>query len=146
MPGTFLLALFAGAALPLQAAINARLGRLLGSPVWAAAVSGAVLTVALVVIGLSAFRGLPRTAGASTLPWWAWTGGLCGAFVLSATTAVAPRIGTAAMIALVVAGQVICSLLLDHFGLFGLAIHPLSARRFAAAALLIAGAALISRS
>ena len=50
------------------------------------------------------------------------------------------------MIALVVAGQVICSLLLDHFGLFGLAIHPLSARRFAAAALLIAGAALISRS
>ena len=143
MPGPVLLALIAGAMLPLQAAINARLGRVLGSPVWAAAVSGAVLTVALVLLGLFAIRTLPRTEGAATLPWWAWTGGLCGAFVLTATTAVAPRLGTAAMIAMVVTGQVVCSLLLDRFGLFGLAAYPLTPRRLLAAVLLIGGAALI---
>ena len=143
MPVLSLVALIAGAMLPLQATLNARLGRLLGSPIWAAAVSGAVLTLALILVGLLVLRFLPTFAGAATLPWWAWTGGLCGAFVLTATTAVAPRLGAAAMVALVVAGQVVCSLLLDHFGLFGLASHPLTPRRFAAAVLLIAGATLI---
>ena len=64
---------------------------------------------------------------------WAWTGGLCGAFVLTATTAVTPRLGAATMIAVVVAGQVLASLALDHFGLLGLATHPLIPRRCAAA-------------
>lgn len=143
MPVLSVVALVAGAMLPLQAALNARLGRLLGSPIWAAAFSGAVLTLALVLVGLAVLRSLPNVAGAAMLPWWAWTGGFCGAFVLTATTAVAPRLGTAAMIALVVAGQVVCSLALDRFGLFGLASYPLTPRRLAAAALLVAGAALI---
>lgn len=142
-PQPVLLALAAGAMLPLQAAINARLARLLGSSVWAAAVSGAVLTAVLVAIGLLAVRALPRTAGVATLPWWAWTGGLCGCFVLTATTAVAPRLGAATMIALVVAGQVLCALAIDHFGLLGLAVHPLTARRLAAGLLLLGGVLLM---
>ena len=129
--------------LPIQAAINARLGRFLGSPVWAAAVSGAVLTAALVVLGLVMTRGMPRAEGGTALPWWAWTGGLCGAVVLTATTTVAPRLGTATMIAIVIAGQVVCSLLLDHFGLLGLTTYALTPRRLTAAALLIAGAMMI---
>ena len=126
-----MLAVVAGAMLPLQAVINAKLGRAVGSALWAAAISGLVLTV---VLALVAFAGLP---------WWAWTGGLCGAVVLSATTAIAPRLGTANMIALIMAGQVVCSLVLDHFGLLGLTVHPVDPRRLAAAALLIAGAVLM---
>ena len=130
--------------MPAQSAINARLGRLLGSPIWAATVSGAVLTVVLLIVAVAVTRAAPKTAGASILPWWAWTGGLCGALVLTATTAVTPRLGAATMIALVMVGQVVCSILLDRFGLLGLNATPLSARRILAAALLIGGAILMS--
>ena len=137
------LAVAAGAMLPLQAAINARLARLVGSPLWAAGISGLVLTATLALVAGVALRAGPRTEGLGGAPWWVWTGGLCGAVVLSATTATAPRLGTAGMIALVMAGQVLCSLLLDHFGVLGLPVLPVSARRLAAAALLLAGAALM---
>ena len=123
-----LLAVLAGAMLPLQAAINARLGRV-------------VVTVALTLVAAPISR--PQTAGLASVPWWAWLGGLCGAITLSATTAVAPRLGTARMIALVMVGQVICSLVLDQWGLLDLAAQPFSGKRIAAAALLLAGAALM---
>lgn len=138
-----LLAVLAGAMLPAQAAINARLGRVVGSPVWAAAISGVVLTVALAVVAAALTRAGPRTAGLGNLPWWAWVGGLCGAITLSATTAVAPRLGTSGMIALVMAGQVVCSLALDQWGLLGLAVQPAGGKRLLAATLLLAGAALM---
>ena len=137
------LAVAAGAMLPLQAAINTRLARLVGSPLWAAGISGLVLTAALALLAGVALRAGPRIEGLGGAPWWVWTGGLCGAVVLSATTATAPRLGTAGMIALVMAGQVLCSLLLDHYGVLGLPILPVSAKRLAAAALLLAGAALM---
>lgn len=145
MPFAISLAVFAGAMLPVQAAMNARLGRTLGSPIWGAAVSGAVLTVALVAVGAVALRIMPRTAGLSAVPWWAWAGGLCGALVLAATAtaAVAPRLGAVTMIAMVVVGQVLCSITLDQFGALGLAAHPIDLRRVIAAALLVAGALLI---
>ena len=138
-----LLAVVAGAMLPAQAAINARLGRAVGSPVWAAAISGVVLTITLALVATAMTRAGPRTAGLGSLPWWAWIGGLCGAVTLSATTAVAPRLGTASMIALVMSGQVACSLAMDQWGLLGLAAQPASGRRLAAAVLLLAGAALM---
>lgn len=138
-----LLAVLAGAMLPAQAAINGRLGRVVGSPVWAAAISGVVLTVALTLVAATVTRAGPRTAGLGGLPWWAWTGGLCGAVTLAATTAVAPRLGTAGTIALVMSGQVVCSLALDQWGLLGLDAQPISGKRVAAAALLLAGAALM---
>ena len=138
-----LLAALAGAMLPAQAAINARLGRAVGSPVWAAAISGVVLTIALTLVAAALTRAGPRTDGLGGLPWWAWVGGLCGAVTLAATTAVAPRLGTAGTIALVMAGQVVCSLALDQFGLLGLEGQPISGKRIAAAALLLTGAALM---
>ena len=65
------LALAAGVMLPAQSGINARLGRLLGSPIWAAAFSGAMLTVAPAIVAVIALRTAPTTAGEADLPWWA---------------------------------------------------------------------------
>ena len=143
MPFAIILALVAGAMLPLQAAINSRLGRVLGSPIWGAAVSGVVVTVALAVVGLVALRALPRTADLASAPWWAWTGGLCGALVLATTTVVAPRLGAGTMIAIVVVGQVVCSITLDQFGALGLAHHSIDLRRGIAVVLFVVGAFLI---
>jgi transporter family-2 protein len=137
-----LLGIFAGAMLPLQAAINARLATAVGSPIWAAAISGTVLTLVLIAAALIGLRTGPRLAG-NELPWWAWTGGFCGAVVLSATTAIAPRLGASTMIVLVMAGQILCSILLDQFGLLSLSVHETSAKRMAASILLMAGAALM---
>lgn len=141
------LALIAGAMLPLQAVINARLALRLDSPVWAAAISGAVTTVTLIILGLTISRGIPRSEGSSALPAWVWAGGLCGAVALTAMTSAAPRLGAASMIALVVTGQVLFSLIIDKYGLFGAVVYPLTLQRVIATLLLLAGAFLfIKRS
>ena len=102
-----------------------------------------VLTVALAVVAAALTRAGPRTAALSNLPWWAWVGGLCGAVTLSATTVVAPRLGTGGMIALVLAGEVVCSLVLDQWGMLGVTAQPAGGKRLIAAGLLLAGAALM---
>ncbi len=142
MNSSILIALAAGTMLPLQAVLNARLARPMDSSLWAAAISGAVTTVTLVIIGLAISRGLPRSEGSADLPPWAWAGGLWGAVALTAMTAAAPRLGAATMIAMVVTGQVLFSLIVDKYGLFGAAAYPLTARRVIAACLLLAGALL----
>ena len=138
---SILIAAVAGSMLPLQAAIDARLARAVGSPIWAGAISGLVLTVALVAAVAS--RGWPRDASFAGLPWWAWTGGLAGGILLTATAALAPRLDTGTLIALVIAGQIVCSLVLDTFGLLGLQVQPLNLKRRAAALLILAGAVLL---
>ncbi|WP_458095566.1 DMT family transporter [Roseomonas sp. WA12] len=140
----FGLAVLAGAMLPLQAVVNARLARAVGGPVWAAAISALVVAVVLAAVAGVMGRTGPRPGGLSGLPWWAGTGGLCGAVVLSATTAVAPQIGAASMIALVMAGQVLAAMALDGAGWFGMPVQPLGAQRVVAAGLLILGAALMA--
>lgn len=140
----FFLAAAAGVMLPLQAVVNARLGRAIGGPLWAAAFSSVVVATVLAALALASGKPWPRFAQMTGLPWWVWIGGLCGAVVLSATTAVAPRIGAANMIALVMTGQVLAAMTLDRLGWFEMAIQPLSVQRMAAAVLLIAGAVLMS--
>ena len=136
-------AVLAGGMLPLQSAINARLAGAVGGPVWAAAVSGVILTVVLILIASGTSRGGPRLNGLAVLPWWVWTGGLCGAALLSVSTALVRPLGAEQMIALIMTGQVLASIALDYFGVAGLAPQPLNARHSIAAALLIAGATLM---
>lgn len=140
----FFLAIAAGVMLPLQAVVNARLGRSIGGPLWAAALSALVVAVVLACVALASGKPWPRLFQMTGLPWWAWIGGLCGAVVLSATTAVAPRIGAASMIALVMTGQVLAAMALDRLGWFEMAVQPFSVQRLMAAGLLIAGAVLMS--
>ena len=109
-----LLAELVGALLPLQALLNARLGQLTWGAVFASLASFTVGTVALALLWLA---GRPSLAGGvPQAPWWAWTGGLIGAAFVLAATFLVPRLGAAALICLVVFGQLAGSLLLDHFG------------------------------
>jgi len=80
------------------------------------------------------------------LPWWAWMGGLYGcAFVVSAAWGV-PRLGVATTITVMIAGQLLLSLALDHFGALGVEKQPLSLGRIAGVALVIGGVVLVRRS
>jgi transporter family-2 protein len=76
-------------------------------------------------------------------PWWAWGGGLLGAFYLVASIVLAPRLGAGTTVALVVGGQMLAALVIDQFGLLRLPVHHASLPRVAGGVLVVAGVALI---
>lgn len=136
--------ILAGGATALQAPTNARLMTAVGSPINAAFVSFAVGTAVLGMLALM-FQTRPDMAAARGLPWYAWIGGVYGViFVIAATWAV-PRMGVATTITLMVAGQLMVSLLLDHFGALGVPRQPISWGRVGGVALVIAGVLLARR-
>jgi transporter family-2 protein len=143
MLALLLLAVVAGAVLPVQAGINAQLRITLGNPLAATLVSFVIGTVALAVVVLGARVPLPSAAGLERAPWWHWTGGLLGAVYVAMMILLAPRLGAATLIAAVVAGQMLSSLVLDHYALVGFAAHPISLQRVIGAALVIGGVALV---
>ena len=148
MPSTYLyilLALAAGATVPTQAGINARLNFFTHSPILSAAVSFAVGTVVLIAYAAALRIGLPPLAGAAAHPWWIWTGGALGAFFVTAVIVLAAKLGATTMVAFVLAGQLVMSLALDHWGALGYPVHPVSVWRVVGAILLASGAYLIKR-
>jgi transporter family-2 protein len=78
-------------------------------------------------------------------PPWMYLGGLLGAFYVSASIVLTPRLGVATTIGLFLAGQVIASIVIDHFGLFGVAVQPASIPRILGALLIIVGVAVVQR-
>lgn len=147
MPGSslfsMLVALLAGSAVPFQAASNAVLGKLLGHPLWATLVSLAV-SAALVVPTLWLMRApAPLTAHLAHAPWWVWTGGIGGVIYISAALILTPRMGAASFIVCVVAGQMLSSMLIDHYGLMGLTSRPVHAGRILGVILILAGMGLV---
>jgi bacterial/archaeal transporter family-2 protein len=139
------IALFAGAVLPMQAAINARLREAVGSPVVAALVSFSVGTVALLAYAWVGRSTLPDARMVSQTSWWVWTGGLLGACYVLAAILVTPRLGASSLLGLALAGQLIAALVMDHYGLLGLSVQPLSPLRLFGVLLLSAGVVLIVR-
>jgi bacterial/archaeal transporter family-2 protein len=86
---------------------------------------------------------VPSLAAIAGAPWWAWTGGILGGVFILLSIVLLPHLGSATLIALIVAGQMLAAVALDHFGAFGLAQHPVSTARLIGAALIIAGVVLI---
>jgi len=140
-----LVALFAGFLMPIQAGVNSQLARWTGHPVTAAFVSFAVGTVALLVYSLFLRSSWPSPEALAHSPWWVWTGGFYGAFFVGAAAALAPRLGAATLLGAAIAGQMLVSLVLDHYGLIGFPVRPVNLWRAVGALLLIAGVALIRR-
>ena len=137
-----LLAVVAGSALPFQAGINARLATFVGGPIRASAISFAVGTLVLVVVALVVTRDVVSTGRVGSVPWWGWLGGAVGAGYVASTVAAAPRLGALNLFAAVIFGQLLCSVVLDHFGVLYKE-HSLSAGRLAGVVLLAAGVVLV---
>ena len=145
--GWLTLAVLAGAALPIQGAINAQLRADLDATIPVGALSFVVATagMGLVLAGsLSIARApRPRIAPLRRVPWWGWLGGLTGAIYVTAVFSLIPEIGAAPTIALTVSGQQLASVLVDRFGLFRLPRRPISGLRLVAVGALLAGVVLI---
>lgn len=133
------LAVIAGALIPVQGSSGAALGRYVGHPVWAAATSLSIAVLALVVSGLLMKLPAPQFAQAIKAPWWVWVGGITGAIYVVTSLVLIPRVGAAAFIVSVIGGQMIAALVLDHFGLLGLPVKPVTLTRVAGIAVIFAG-------
>ncbi len=127
--------------LPIQFGINAQLAEWVGSSLRAALVSFVVGTVTLVAAALVASRGWPDRAGEA--PWWVWIGGALGAFYVLGSIVAAPRLGAVTLVGLILAGQTVASLLVDHFGWVGFEEHPVTPGRLVGVALLAMGVILV---
>ncbi|RXT54492.1 hypothetical protein B6S44_12670 [Bosea sp. Tri-44] len=145
--GWMLLALVAGAVLPVQGAINGLLRHDLGAPFVVGAISFAVATlsmIAVLLVTLLLMNGArPQLGGLRTMPWWGWIGAVCGATYVTTVFTAIPAIGTAATVGLTVAGQQIVSLFVDRYGWFRLPQREISALRFAGVVVLLLGVAAI---
>jgi bacterial/archaeal transporter family-2 protein len=145
--GWLALGLLAGAALPIQGAVNAELRADLDAPLAVGALSFLVATAAMgLLLAASLARAdvrRPRLAPLRCVPWWGWLGGLVGATYVTAVFSLIPEIGAAATIALTVGGQQIASVFVDRHGLFKLPRRRVSGLRLAAVGALLTGVALI---
>jgi transporter family-2 protein len=139
-----LVGIVAGMLIALQAPINAQLSRALGMPIAAAAasfVAGAVVLIALTLV-ISQTQGISIAWRVPPL-WMFVVGGCLGATFVTCALVLTPKLGAAATMAFIVAGQLLAGLLLDHTGYFGLAVREITLGRMAGAVMLLAGALLI---
>ncbi len=141
----FLLAIAAGATSTMQAGINSQLKVIVG-PLWAVCVSLAVSVVVTAVVLLIVRMPLPDRTLMASAPPWVWTGGIFGIVFVLAGTVLAPKLGATPYTAAIIAGQLICSVLLDQFGIVGFAKHSINLQRLMGIVPLAAGVLLIRRS
>ena len=136
------LALVAGLAGSIQVAVMGRFGERIGSFEALAAnlIFSAIIATAVLLVLQQSLAGF---GDALRSPWWYWVGGGgMGVVVVLTITVVTPRIGTAATIGLLIAGQLAMGVVIDRYGLFGVDQIAITWQRAVGIVLLGAGAAL----
>ncbi|ASG24619.1 DMT family transporter [Nitrospirillum viridazoti] len=140
-----LLVVAAGVSLAVQQVLNANLRMALGSPWWAGFTSYLVGMAAMLLLALTMPGPRPTAAALGATPGPAWAGGLFGAAFIATAILMIPRLGAATVLALIVVGQMLCGLVIDHIGALGVTPHPAGVARLLGAALLILGVVLVRR-
>ncbi|MBE7211437.1 MAG: DMT family transporter [Gluconacetobacter diazotrophicus] len=127
------------------AVMNGALNKALVNPWLATTIS--FLLVLFVAAGLFACmpRPLPSAADAASMPWWAPLGGIVGAVAVFAGLLLIQKLGAGPVNGVTITANILFSLVIDHFGLLGMAPHAMSGWRWLGAALMIAGVTLIAR-
>ena len=139
------LAIIAGMAMPTQATVNSKLAESVNSPILAAFISFLVGTIALFIYILLTGISLSDLSASKYAPPVAWIGGFLGAFFVAVMATAVPRIGVALAFSLAIGGQMLVTLLIDHFGWLGVPEKPLNLWRVLGAALITVGVILIRK-
>jgi transporter family-2 protein len=135
------LASIAGLAGAVQVAVMSELGERVGVAA-ALAVSAVVTLLVAVAILLVARDGIANFRNAFSIPAWLWIGGALSILIVLAVTVGGARIGSAATIGIIIAGNLVMAAAIDRFGLFGVDQIALTWPRVLGIVLLAAGAAL----
>lgn len=140
-----LLSLLSGIGATLQGNVNNLLRVSLNNPVMSALISFGVGTAALLVMSAMT-RSLTLTwAQVQAVPWYQWTGGLLGAVFVYSIIVALPELGSGNVFSLIIAGQIISAVIVDHFGLLGSTVHVLTIPRLIGVVLLIVGVWLVQK-
>ncbi|GAB3641284.1 DMT family transporter [Spirosoma arcticum] len=141
-----LLAFLTGIAISVQAGVNANLRQSLSNPVLAAAISFGTGLIALIVMLFVSGVSAPSIDAVRQVSWWKWTGGIIGAVYVTTVIVSVPKIGTANLVSLSVAGQLLAAVVLDHYGLLGFALHPANGWRILGMVVILVGVLLVVRN
>jgi len=138
------LSVVGGSVLVIQAGANAQLSRAAGSPLAATAIQLSVGAVVLFIAGAlgGGIEALPLVLN---VPWWHAAGGLASALYVLSTIVLFPRLGAIVTVGLYTAGQMLASVLIDHFGVLGVAVQPASAADIAGLVIVLLGVYAVVR-
>lgn len=145
-PALALWAFAAGALIPVMGSLNAGLARALGGAPAAAAVLFVVALATTAVVFLATRAALPNAAQLALAPSQLYLGGLIVAFYVLSVTVLVPVFGVGNTILFAMTAQIVMSAAMDHFGLFGAPIKPVSPTRLAGLVLMLAGLAIAQLS
>jgi len=123
---------------PLASMITQRLGMV--ESIFIIHLGGALL----ILLPLLAIRG-GNLGDWRSLPWYALGAGAMGLIVVGGVSFMIPRVGVAASITLIIAGQLLLSAVLDHYGLLGVHIRHINPQRIFGLLLVFVGAWLTVR-
>ncbi len=138
------LILIAGALQAWGPPMNGALRKSLENPWLASTVSFLPIVAFLLVLFFCLPNPLPSAKGMSEMPWWAPLGGLLGAFAVIMGLLFVDKIGAGPFAGLTITANILMSLAIDHFGLFGIEQHSLNIWRFLGGVLMTGGIVLIA--
>ena len=132
-------AALAGAFIPVMAILNGRLGKSMGEALHASVILFGVGFLFCLTVALVLTKSLPHATDLANAKPIEYLGGFIVGFYVISATLLAPRIGLANFIVCAVSAQIIISVVIDHFGLLGAMVRPVSMTRLIGIGLLIAG-------
>ena len=141
----YLLPILAGVAITIQSGINSQLRAAIQHPLMAAFISFLVGTVALALLLIFSRQAIPAMGTYQEVNWYKFTGGLLGAFVVFVALISVQKIGASNMFILIIAGQLITAVLMDHFGILGMKLSPINLQKTIGILLVVVGAYLVNR-
>ena len=137
-----LVGLLGGIAVGIQSPLSGVMGSRLGG----VASSFIVHLGGMILSGIILFmRGGEKIRDWHTLPWYMLGAGVFGLILIQTMSITLPRLGSTMMITLIITGQLITGVVIDHYGLFGIAARHVDLPRGLGVAALLIGGYLISR-
>lgn len=141
-----IIAVLLGVVFAWQTPINAEAARRLGSPVLAGVLSISLSLVLVVTFALMTVRAKPDWSEIASAPWWTWIGGIAGAVFVVAAAVIVPKTGSVLFLLAVVLGQMLGAIVADTYGMWGLAVQPISLTKLVGVSLVLAGAVVFNLS
>lgn len=137
------LSIAVGAVFPFQAGVNSMIGRQLGAPLYGGLTNTLVASATFVVAILILRPGLPHLKAASEAPLWAWSGGVMGAAMVFGSLFIAPKIGASSFITATIAGSLLASLIVDHFGILNFPVSEAGLMKISGIAMVFVGMLIV---
>ncbi|BDD04829.1 DMT family transporter [Aureibacter tunicatorum] len=138
-----LMAIVAGCCIPCQGTINAKLSEHMNHPFQVAFFSFFVANVLIGIYLLVSGETFPSFSTLTNITWYLYTGGLLGIVFITSVMLLIPKLGVATTLSFAIVGQLVCSLILDQIGLFGMKTHPINLQKIIGVICLLVGLYLI---